>query len=31
MLRNHFLIAFRNLRKRKAYALLNILGLAPKG
>ncbi len=28
MLRNYFKIAFRNLKRRKGYALINILGLA---
>src|ERR1700733_3963889 len=28
MLRNYFLSSFRNLKKNKGYALLNILGLA---
>ncbi|MGB3585411.1 MAG: ABC transporter permease, partial [Tunicatimonas sp.] len=28
MLKNHFTIAFRNLRKRPFYAIINVLGLA---
>ena len=28
MLRNHFLVALRTLRRRKGYAALNVVGLA---